>query len=72
VHLVPSWRTGAGQIKTTGVVLFDRRGLRQEGMKFPIVTENYPTQRGHLADPFVVGRRLAELELVFAIVVIFN
>jgi len=41
-------------------------------MKLPVVAENYPAERGHLADPFVIGRRLAELELVFAIVVILN
>jgi hypothetical protein len=41
-------------------------------MKLPVVAENYPAQRSHLADPFVIRRRLAELELVFAIVVILN
>jgi hypothetical protein len=72
VHLVPSWRTRAWQIKTARTVLLNRGGFRQKRVKFPIMAKYYPALRRNLANPFVVRCRLAEFELAFWIVVIFN
>jgi hypothetical protein len=72
MHLIPSGRIRARQIKATRVVLLDCRCLRQEGVKLPIMAEDYPALPCYFADPFVVGNRLTEVELILWIVVIFN
>ena len=72
MHLIPSGRIGARQIKATRVVLLDGRCLGQEGVKLPIVAEDYPALLCYFADPFVVGNRLTESELILWIVMILN
>jgi hypothetical protein len=72
VHLVPSWGTRAGKIKTAGAILFDRSCLRKKRVKLSIVAEYDPTLCGYFADPFIIGGSLIEAKFVLRIVVIFN
>jgi hypothetical protein len=41
-------------------------------MKFAVVAEYYPTFCGHFGEPFVVGRRIGEVEFIFRVVMVLN
>jgi len=72
VQLIPRWRISARQVKTPRRVLFDRCGFGQEGVKFSVMAENYPSLGRHLAYPLIVRRLFAKLKFVFGVVMIFN
>jgi hypothetical protein len=68
VHLIPSWRISARQIKAARAILFYGCGFGQQRVKLSIMAEYYPALSSNFANPFVVRRLFAKLEFVFWIV----
>jgi hypothetical protein len=72
MHFVPSGGISSRQIKAPRAVLLDCGYFRQEGVKFSVMAENYPTFRSYFADPLVIRRLVIEPEFVSRVVVILH